>query len=1298
MIPRSIRWSMWAYDKLLLAYPPGYRARFSEEMHQVFALLCRDSHADQGGAGIAALWLPTLMDLAWTAAVQWINQFKKIRGPDMQTTIRVLQKPGLLLLGVAWWGLGLRFFAGPCGPLGNILTFTACLPLGYLFVWASRKLPLAAAGTAALLTVAGLSTGFLFQLEASTNGTGCVSGLFSPYLIFTGGFFCAALLLSMAARRIFISPLTDETTDPRKNWRKAAILLLCLAILVLGKSIHTFYWLMVWDSTNDPLGFIWLIPAIVNVIFAGLLLIFTLPGRVKWGGLGFIVCVSLLLFGAANLAQRVNFHTLTTARSMRITDAIEAYHAKQGNYPVSLRQLVPWYTLSVSEPVIIATLGWCYEGGPDYYRLAYTSRNHWSDPNLFALVASSAGDVSSLPPACGKEISTYQARMSQPPSPLLGGLSLIGALTLGVFPASLVVLATLFLQRRGPIETASQRVFLFFEITAGVLLGLAALISLPSISSQYPVRLLGAFLVPTIFGLLVILIFSWNQVAGLKRTQKVLVYFLSVLILVAAIFSLRDLSTILMLLAPMAATLAGAWLLNRRPSRWVWLFAAGAFILMATFQSYVTQQGNALPRFLQTMLGFLYTAAPALSVAAAALLLVTGLRLASSAFAPPGEEFPSTGRLEGVSRVAGSFILIAWLAYGTARASIWDQTTDGLGGLMITMISIPVAIVCGMVIALKGPARRRLVGAGFAVLVPILVIVGFRYGWDVSFPQLTERRAGRIGEALERYARREGGYPARLSDLVPRDLLFVPRPVMFSEEDWCYQAKGSAYRLAAFSHEYFGTPVSLTLYQSAGSLDDHPLPCAERLAEMQARYDWTSGQTRPEPGPPATPVPLLEGQAREKLAPILTHEGQIIPGTWSPDGRYWWFRVTNDSNQYQLYLFDSEQGAVCAMPLEEPVNLQNDLPTAAWLLGNQLLYIGSQGFDLTPSVGMDESEPAVFPIYEPCGGKVGELAGVKNLTISRVLPASEASRNLLLQTETAYYLVQPGRNAAQPIPGIQPSPIGGQSDTAAWSPGGSRLAIAQLNSRNPEDGISLHIIDGDSGELTDTLKLNFLAESGLPFVEWLSDDQVLIHGYGKMISVDLATSPARQVDVPRELFHLNLIYPDQVFSMAVIHSKDGNNYHICLWVNLPHDKQMYIFHSENQQLSMYTPKSLTVLVFPDGKWERMYGWAEDTTVSDQVEILWIDSDRAPVTIPISGHQPRGYQMLDVRFLFDPSRLLLASSNGVSMVSVPSGELLHFWQTGSGRDSSPWLKLSPDGKTALLPVQWDGLFDLPLQEK
>jgi hypothetical protein len=702
-------------------YPAGHRARFSTELRQVFALLCRDAYAARGGAGVAALWLPALADLLWTAAVQWINSFGQWRVPQMPKAIRMLE-PGLLIFGVAWWGLGSRFFAGACDPFANILLFIAFLPAGYLFAWASRKLPLWAAGTLGLVTLAGLSTGFLLRLEARISGTACFVGIFSPYFVFTGGFFCSALLLTIAARRVFLRPPADGI-PPGLVWSRSAGLLLGLALLVLGKSIHTFYWLMVWDSTVDPLEFLWYIPVGVAAIFAAVLLIYTLPWRVKLGGLGFLLLLPALIVAAGSLAGRVEFRALTAARAERLTRAIESYQARTGGYPAALRQLVPWDTLAVGEPVVIPTMAWCYDGGPDDYRLAYVTRDHWSDPNLYPVLVSSAGDTTSFPPACEKEISAYRSQFNWIP----------------------------FLN--------------WFLLAAALLIGL------------------------------ILAVLAWPAVV---------------------------------------------WLLKSGRSRWVWPLSLAAFLALLYTNGPAALLPDSAPRWLRALNGVIYTAAPALGVAAAALLLVTGLRRLSKRFALAQDAITRTGQIEGGVRLAAALFLLFFLAYVIAWASIWDQTTDGLSGLMFTSVAIPAAIVCGMLIGLRGPAWQRRMAPWFVVAVSLLAIVGFRWGWDISFPKLTQERAAQVAQALERYRQREDSYPSRLSDLVPRDLLNVPQPVMFRGETWCYQAGRDAYRLAAFSHHYFGLPVSLTVYQSAGDLGEkRPLPCAVRLAEMQARYNWT---------------------------------------------------------------------------------------------------------------------------------------------------------------------------------------------------------------------------------------------------------------------------------------------------------------------------------------------------------------------------------------------------------------------------------------------------------------------------
>jgi hypothetical protein len=106
----------------------------------------------------------------------------------------------------------------------------------------------------------------------------------------------------------------------------------------------------------------------------------------------------------------VDFRQLTATRAQRLSQAIEAYHARQGSYPQNLRQLMPRYTLSISEPVILYGEGWCYDGGDQFYRLGYVNRLHWSDPRLIGQLHSAQGTAPDLPPICAQEVAAIKAR------------------------------------------------------------------------------------------------------------------------------------------------------------------------------------------------------------------------------------------------------------------------------------------------------------------------------------------------------------------------------------------------------------------------------------------------------------------------------------------------------------------------------------------------------------------------------------------------------------------------------------------------------------------------------------------------------------------------------------------------------------------------------------------------------------------------------------------------------------------------------------------------------------------------
>jgi hypothetical protein len=109
-------------------------------------------------------------------------------------------------------------------------------------------------------------------------------------------------------------------------------------------------------------------------------------------------------------AQLVEFRQLTDNRADRVSQAIEAYYAREGHYPDELSQLTPRYLLSVRHPVVIYPQEWCFESGADYYALGYVNRDHWSDPRLYANITAISGAVPQDVDLCKTEISALKER------------------------------------------------------------------------------------------------------------------------------------------------------------------------------------------------------------------------------------------------------------------------------------------------------------------------------------------------------------------------------------------------------------------------------------------------------------------------------------------------------------------------------------------------------------------------------------------------------------------------------------------------------------------------------------------------------------------------------------------------------------------------------------------------------------------------------------------------------------------------------------------------------------------------
>jgi hypothetical protein len=132
-------------------------------------------------------------------------------------------------------------------------------------------------------------------------------------------------------------------------------------------------------------------------------------------------------------------------------------------------------------------------------------------------------------------------------------------------------------------------------------------------------------------------------------------------------------------------------------------------------------------------------------------------------------------------------VLLGFLAYLIAWASIWDQTSDGLVGVMFSMWVSLTAIAAGILMGFTASNWHRSSGLIFALLVPLLLFGAFRYGWAVSYHEITDKRANQIQHAIESFHIENGTYPEELRELVPNYLFWIPEPVILRGESWCYQ-------------------------------------------------------------------------------------------------------------------------------------------------------------------------------------------------------------------------------------------------------------------------------------------------------------------------------------------------------------------------------------------------------------------------------------------------------------------------------------------------------------------------------
>jgi hypothetical protein len=454
---------------------------------------------------------------------------------------------------------------------------------------------------------------------------------------------------------------------------------------------------------------------------------------------------------------------------------------------------------------------------------------------------------------------------------------------------------------------------------------------------------------------------------------------------------------------------------------------------------------------------------------------------------------------------------------------------------------------------------------------------------------------------------------------------------------------------------------------------------------LKARYDpppmYELGRST---APTEEPLPTSVVPIQRTPVQPLVRAKSITLGTWSVDGKFLVFSsldTSEDPPLTTLSFLDAQSGNVCQVDERYPP-LSSLRRQYAWLPDGRLLFVSEEG-------EMD--------LLRPCEAGRERLADRYPARFNQVAAYEVQSGRILLESEQAYWILDGYSLEARQIPEVSPNPYEFHWDNYAWSPGGERLAISRLNGRDSKAGSTLYLVAGDTGEVVKSLPLEYASDQSAPRVEWLTRDELLLHSGDLLAVMDLRSEPPRTIHVLKDIFALDIAYPEEISSMVSIVDQTGEGYHLAVRVNHPRNQDSYLYHSETGSVEILRHEVNTILFFPDGEWTELRNFPEYEDVPDEYELVWVDTPgKETRRLVVQGHTPRDYPTLYVRYLPRSSQMAFSSSQGVSLVSVPDGELLRFWELAGGEGSHyAHLFATPDEKALVAVAEGDGLYLIPL---
>jgi hypothetical protein len=398
----------------------------------------------------------------------------------------------------------------------------------------------------------------------------------------------------------------------------------------------------------------------------------------------------------------------------------------------------------------------------------------------------------------------------------------------GLAPATLIVLAGMYVRARQADEKLARRWLLFLFSVSVLLYGTQFLIL------RRETYRLGALLQPALVGTLVALLVHLGATRELWSRKTIWITLPATLAIVALmVYWWIEKDPLFVLISAITALVWQSW--EWRGKR-RWLAYLALLLLLLTVGGWMLNPNVMLmnrPKWLygSILIGNLFVW-PIVAVALVARLVYTSIA------GDQPSNWPAT-----VIRLVVAVLLLLVIGDLIVTETVWVKAEDSLS--VIPVVVFTVATAAAMLWAWAARGWRRLAALVFALLVTLTASYAFNLAswYALSPPWLTEARAEKIDRAIQRYYERQGHYPSRLANLMPFHLWRIPQPMIFRDQTWCYEGGDDYYRLGYVHQPGFGWPpdsISIQIHAAKGEPPEPSWPCDEELerAKSKARQFW----------------------------------------------------------------------------------------------------------------------------------------------------------------------------------------------------------------------------------------------------------------------------------------------------------------------------------------------------------------------------------------------------------------------------------------------------------------------------